>query len=1088
MRSLDDHLSLEELTRLPENLESLDLEGAEEPLLRHLKMCDPCAQLAQAHRRLRELGPRGRSDNAACPSEEVWPELAEGLCPGNAEYLLEHASRCAACAQLLKEAIELMQPLKLEESMPGLKSSTKAWQLRLAAQLAAQNAKPSVSTARTGFLSKLGIRRGWTIISLASASVAAALLIIVLIVQRAPSDAALLALAYNQQQRRIDLRLPGGDPVPMASGTRGDSGDASEPVPLLELKTRAEKHLAKTGDDPYWNQRLGEVYLLERHGQAALRTFQRAETSNPNLPDIKTDLAAALYERDIYPEPDQKATTDDLPTAIELYKVALQSSPSHPSILYYNLAQCLIQTGAVQKAIDNLTLAKSAETSHEWREAIQAQIDRLKGRSSVSDGVGPSSLAQSSSLRGFVEDNYEALLDEAIGQWLTEWNRNSTIRERMDRLASLGLHHHDRWIHDWLEGPHTQASEEADRQLASAVQKASAGDAKSSLVNSQSALAAFSASGDVPGRVRARLAEIYAFQRLGNARECLSAASALEREASVKGYAWIRTQLTLEEASCSFLSGNYESASRGYDRGVAESLSSGLGWLYARAVAGQAEILAFRGSPLGAWQIDTEMLRFCNRIQCPPIRKYALLYDMMYSAEELDLRYAALEMMNAGVPLAEASGDATTYAYAVENLAILAGRLGDYAASDRAFAAALQVSSSGRFVGDVAIYRAEWQIDRAEILLRRGAAEEAIALLQQGGPTLLKNVYRRGLLHYYSDMAIACLATGDLTQARANALDAIDQVDLTLSSLRSVDKKEQWQRESAPEFAQLIKVYLGLKDNQKAFETWERYRSLAYRNRQRLNNGAIPALRNATFNERQFSIQPAVVLALIDNHYVGWIVDPRSLRVADTVDLGDSNQINGMVTLFFRLCSDPYSRLGDTHTIGAHLYATLLKPLIDRLGKSGKIWLEIDPSLASIPFSALTLPDGHWLTDEFTVGILSPWWTLHPEVFADDSSLPSSSRVVVVNGFARTEDDYSEAPEIARMFPHANRVGRGEINSHGLFASLKAADIFHFSGHAVAATASSYLLVAGSGESSERFNAQSLGAHQHSHRCRLAVM
>ena len=74
------------------------------------------------------------------------------------------------------------------------------------------------------------------------------------------------------------------------------------------------------------------------------------------------------------------------------------------------------------------------------------------------------------------------------------------------------------------------------------------------------------------GRARGLLAEIYALQRLDRAHECLSVADELERTPGVKDYAWVRTQLTLEEGSCRSLSGSYAAAQREFDQAAAESL------------------------------------------------------------------------------------------------------------------------------------------------------------------------------------------------------------------------------------------------------------------------------------------------------------------------------------------------------------------------------------------------------------------------------------------------------------------------------------------------------------------------------------
>jgi hypothetical protein len=83
-----------------------------------------------------------------------------------------------------------------------------------------------------------------------------------------PSESRLLAMAYNQQRTTV-LRITGGDPVAMRSGTRSSTENFSDPATLLELKLRAQKHLERTPRSAYWHQILGQVYILENNGYSA---------------------------------------------------------------------------------------------------------------------------------------------------------------------------------------------------------------------------------------------------------------------------------------------------------------------------------------------------------------------------------------------------------------------------------------------------------------------------------------------------------------------------------------------------------------------------------------------------------------------------------------------------------------------------------------------------------------------------------------------------------------------------------------------------------------------------------------------------
>jgi hypothetical protein len=133
MRSLEDHLSPQELASLPESAEALESSGPDQQQVRqHLQKCEACSGLVQAHWNL--LGLYAQSGQAivseACYPEAVWLEFAAGLWPEQSSSLLAHAASCSRCAAVLQEAMMLIQPDQFDESgnaaqpIEGLASST----------------------------------------------------------------------------------------------------------------------------------------------------------------------------------------------------------------------------------------------------------------------------------------------------------------------------------------------------------------------------------------------------------------------------------------------------------------------------------------------------------------------------------------------------------------------------------------------------------------------------------------------------------------------------------------------------------------------------------------------------------------------------------------------------------------------------------------------------------------------------------------------------------------------------------------------------------------------------------------------------
>jgi CHAT domain-containing protein len=900
-----------------------------------------------------------------------------------------------------------------------------------------------------------------------------------------PTEAQLLARSYNEQ-RTLILRITGGDPVPLATGTRGGTGVMAEPVELLEVRLRAETHLRENPGSAYWHQVLGEVNLLELDGTAAQNNLDTAYSLDTNLPDIQTDRAAAAFE--LGETSGEKQYYVD---AADKYGIALLSHPS--ALLYFNRAICWERLGLTDKATNDLRQALALEPSAAWRKAIEDEIEAVKGKSTQLDPEGKATIADNDGAlsRGAVaSDEYESELTQAT-ELLAQWRENPAARSSLLQVADLGLNHHDFWLRDWIRNEHTPMSASGDRKLAEAVSTGAAGDAEQSLVASQLAAAFYRKAGNLPGLLRSQLAQVYALQRLDRTQECLAAADQIEHEAGLERYAWLKTQLALEEGSCRGLSGQYDSAESAFGRALSESTEFHLDLLHLRALGAQALLLEFRGAPSRAWQLDVEAMAFCSSFQCPPIRKYQLFYNMAHGADDLGLHSVAFELMRTGEQAAADSGDVTAHAYALETLAIMSGHLGNYNASDTSFSAAENLAQQGFQPARATLYQAEWQADHAEVLLRKGDRAGALGLLNKSGAALLKSDYQPGLLKYWTELSAVQLAAGDRDEALTSASAAVAAAERSLPTLNSAMERQQWQRENAQPYAQLVLVLLERGEDLEAFKQWERFRSLPFA----VEYGRRPE-RNAglTHSHSEPSAAHCLVLvfAPIGDSYVGWLVSPQPLQVLRTAVLGNRADVRRLATNFFRLCSDRNSDLADVQSIGSILFSRLMEPFADALYGPTPLYLDVDPSLETVPFSALRLPNGEWLGRTRTLPLLPPWWSLDPVVFTENEALPRSSRVMIVNGFAGNAgsegaESNSEAAAIARWVPNPILLSGSAADPETVLKDLPTADVFHFSGHAVSGNNPRFLLNAADGRPQQSLNADALGSLD-LHRCRIAVL
>ena len=246
---------------------------------------------------------------------------------------------------------------------------------------------------------------------------------------------------------------------------------------------------------------MGEIDLLEQDGVSARKNFEIAQTTDEHLPNLQPDLAAAWFEIG-----DKTGNAEAYAEAAELYSKALHDNPADPALLLYNRALSWERQNLVDNALDDLNSALKVERSASWRKSIEAEIQRIKsphvsGNSSLED------------------DDYETALDSVTRNLLPQWNSSPAARIRIKKVAAVGLRHHDYWLQDWIDAPHTSLSQEADTYLAKAVAEGNIRDAEASLVDARKASVLYRTLKEYPGIYRAKVVEVYDLEKLAPARE-----------------------------------------------------------------------------------------------------------------------------------------------------------------------------------------------------------------------------------------------------------------------------------------------------------------------------------------------------------------------------------------------------------------------------------------------------------------------------------------------------------------------------------------------------------------------------------------
>lgn len=1030
MRRPDEHLDPHELSVLaggsvPAGDLGEDVAEAEQ----HLAACPECSDLLATLRSARALAP-SRPPLASCPSTELWGDwvCGEELPPAQLNSLLDHASRCARCARELRSAMTWKKAMDESDAAagvpPGSASSTLGWEEAPGTLLSEVNRTlartagppaPPVSAAPIPFPSRRSHVFRFAAVA-ATALLAAGAALGGWWWTTAHNPTHLLAESYNRQ-RLTELRIPGGSAVPLASFTRAAGQSPEDPAVLDELRATVERKLEADPSSGYWRQIRGRIRLLEANPSAALTDFNTAQSESASpLPGIDADLGDAWFEAG-----EETGNPVNYARAAEFFsrqlRVDLQNSPRNASrnaaVLYYNRALCWDRQGLRQNALDDYRAALAAESSPEWRKAIQARIDAL-----------------SHTAQGPAGDGYEAALAAWVPARLAEWDASPASKAALEKLAAHGMTHHDAWLQDWLRGPHTPQSRQADTLLAQAAAAGRAAHPEELLSTAVLAQQRARQAGSRAAEFRARQLEVYALQRLVRSAECSQRATALLADPGLAAYATLRLQVLLDAGACAARQQDMAEAGRLMRQAQAAGEAAGLPDYTLRSTSSLAELATVTGRFTEAWQQDVQGLALCARLHCGPRSEYPLLYNMAQIASGQDERLIAALLMRSAVADA-ASNSVASRAYAVETLAAIEGAAGDAAGATRDFQQAYTLAQKSV----PPLYLAAWHVDEAGVLARGGHPAESLRLLKDTQPVVLASDYSAARVGFYQHLSRSELDLGQTDAALADAQHAVAEAETALRSLHTPFEREDWSRRNAEVYLNLVAIRLRRNENDAALAEWERFRSLPYSRPQPLPAASIaPA-----------STPAVLVLARVGDRYIGWRAHAQPLVAERTVVLGDAPAIDQRVRAFYRLCADPHSSLVDVRSVGEGLYRTLLAPLVAEGDQH--LWLDVDSGLTALPFEALWHQQ-RWLGQSVALTELAPWWTLNGVSALKDEPLHATLRTVVLEGFAGQQAQHSEAAEVAAAFPSAQLVHAQQSSADQILHDLDAAELFHYSGHA----------------------------------------
>ena len=545
---------------------------------------------------------------------------------------------------------------------------------------------------------------------------------------------------------------------------------------------------------------------------------------------------------------------------------------------------------------------------------------------------------------------------------------------------------------------------------------------------------------------------------MGRPKDCLSEATLL---ATNSEEAWFSTFLQLEISSCHAFQGESLAAIAHAKLAATAAQRANLPVIGLRASGFLSTYDSVRGALPKAWQEAESGLSECSEIRDDGMRRYQFLNTLVEVASAVELRWTAAGLADAASTAAHGTKNLQITAYAFEVNGIKQLAVGANTAAADSFAIA---DTTLARLGDgtaARTYRKDWQTDRAPLTVAQHGAAPVLAQMSSSdqqfrGPDAIFPKIKFDT--EYADLLRQAKRSED---AVAKAQEAVDESERLLLTADRDRLSPAWQNQTDRAYRVLV---LALSENGRPYDAlaaWEWYRGAGYRTP---STASVRSHGRSSIAAIQHVLQPSVnhltlVVARLQDRYIGWSVLPNS-SVVRMQTLSDSPELlQEEVQSFRRLCSDPNSSLQDISTLGRALDHDLLAPFADQIDGANVVQLDLDGSLAELPFAAIQ-HNGKFLGETHPLLFLPAGWSVASTAVAEERST-SHPRVLLVRGEfssneARIPEQYDESEDIASAFAGAHIQNALLHRSGPILAvsglpaprlDLSSTEIMHYVGH-----------------------------------------
>lgn len=655
----------------------------------------------------------------------------------------------------------------------------------------------------------------------------------------------------------------------------------------------------------------------------------------------------------------------------------------------------------------------------------------------------------------------EIFSDLATRQWLDKSREYSLPLQKL--AAALLQEHQDHWLSDYL------AANPPARAVASLVAAVTAnrdGQLDKAIAEATQAIQESGLNPNDPVVLRARLEQVYSLRRQSKGLECAKGSHSLASSASRLGYAWLSTQVLLEESSCQAMIGDFDQAWHTALRAKDSAKQARYASLLLRAISLQAALDTNEGRIERSWDISEEGLASFFSGAFPNERGFQLYSELEFAAEQNNEWHLAASLQLEAIAYIRELGRNDFEATAHSHLAAVEEVLGDFQEARQQISHSEQLFSRLPSGPARDFLEAESRIALGSLEARFGSPQ--VAAVQLAGLKQIVDSADNFTIALAYEQANADLQRrlGNQSEEVSHLTKCIEIGEAGYKALTSASDRWDWERTTGSAYRRLIEIELSKNhDPVGALAEWETYRASAIGNQQLLPLKAriLHARAAILVRTKQLGSSSAIVYARFPTFTAAWLLDRRGIQ---EFRLAGGSSVDRVVKSFYLLCSDPTSSVQKVKASGLRLYEMLLDPIEEQRPLQGDVHIEADGALATIPWLALTSRDGTYLGARLSI-INTPL-----AMKADQQVKHDASHVLLIAypgavSFGRTvyqplKDAAAETNELAERSKKAIFLRGGDVTTANLVTNLPHASMFHFAGHAVTRDSGGELLVHGS--------------------------